>query len=161
MVDSVLTYLRSDSDPERPANTDVAVLCATLVDDAVDRGLDARYEGPDHAELQIRPVALKRAVANLLENALRYGEAALLSVSRGSDELVITVDDDGPGIPETELERVLEPFVRLRSERPRDTEGFGLGLAIAARIVGREGGALRLANRPGGGLSATIMLPDS
>ncbi|HKT77846.1 MAG TPA: ATP-binding protein, partial [Sphingobium sp.] len=82
-----------------------------------------------------------------------------VSVVRRDDELLIRVDDEGPGIPRDKLEEVLKPFSRLDEARQRNTRGLGLGLAIVAKAVEREGGLLTLANRPGGGLRAEICLP--
>lgn len=159
MVASLMAFLGGDGDPEAPVLTDVAVLSATLVDDLEDRGLDGYYRGPDHCEMVVRPSALKRALTNLVDNALHYAGSATLAVVPGPHTVSFTVEDDGPGIPDEQMKRVLEPFVRLDSARPRDTVGFGLGLPIVARIVEAEGGTLTLANRTPGGLAATICLP--
>lgn len=161
MVSSLLAYLGGDEDPEEPVRTDVAVLCATVADDAADRGLAARYLGPVHLEAQVRPVALKRALSNLVDNALKYGSEAVVTLANRGDRLDITVEDNGPGLPEDMLVKVLDPFVRLDIARPRDTVGFGLGLAIVARFVEREGGTFRLRNRGEGGLAAEISLPKT
>lgn len=159
MVASLLTYLGGEEEPEAPQRTDVAVICATIVDDAEDRGFDARYLGPIHLEARVRPLDFKRAVSNLVDNALKYGTTATVTLSNRRDTVEITVEDDGPGLPEDMLVKVLEPFVRVEVARPRDTVGFGLGLAIVARVVEREGGSFRLRNRSEGGLAAEIILP--
>lgn len=159
MIESLLAFLGGDSDPEPPAATDIAILCETLVDDATDRGFDARYEGPVHLEGTVRPVSLKRAIGNLIDNALHYGGNAIVTLAEGANGVTICVADDGPGLPEDQLQEVTKPFVRLDTARPRDTVGFGLGLAIVARAVELEGGRLTLSNRPQGGLNAEIMLP--
>jgi signal transduction histidine kinase len=104
-------------------------------------------------------VALKRAVRNLVENAVAYGHRAQVSLARSAEELVIAVDDDGPGIPEAEAERVFAPFVRLEPSRNPKTGGIGLGLAIARTIARAHGGDVTLANRPSGGLRASLRLP--
>lgn len=159
MVASLLAYLGGEDDPERPVTTDIAVMAATMADDIRDRGGEAFYDGPDHLEWTVRPVAFKRAVRNLVENALKYGTAVEVTLrEEGEGGAVLTVDDNGPGIPEHRLEDALKPFVRLDAARGRDTKGLGLGLAIADRAVGREGGVLKLRNRPEGGLRATITL---
>lgn len=159
MVTSLLAYLGGEGDPEKPMLTDIAVLCATLADDAADQGHAVDYRGPDHCEHLVRRVNLKRAVSNLVENAVHYGSAITISLDPRPDWLVIAVADDGPGIPEGSLQSVLEPFVRLDAARRRDTIGLGLGLAIASRVVAAEGGRLALSNRPEGGLCAEIWLP--
>ncbi|WNO55167.1 ATP-binding protein [Stakelama saccharophila] len=158
MVASLLAYLGGDDDPEQPVSADIAVLCATLIDDAQDHGRDAVYDGPDHLEMPVRVAALKRAVQNLVDNALRHGDRIVLRLAV-ADVVAITVEDDGPGIPEADLYRVVQPFVRLDSSRRRDTIGFGLGLAIVQRVARLEGGELTLENRAGGGLRATLRLP--
>lgn len=159
MIESLLAYLGGENDPERPAQTDLAVLCATLADDAVDHGHDVRYQGPAHLEAKVRPLGLKRAVANLIDNAIHHGSMAVVRVVEDAGTISISVLDNGPGLPEDKLDDVVEPFVRLDTARPRDTVGFGLGLAIVARAVDKEGGQLRLSNRPEGGLRADITLP--
>lgn len=159
MLASLFAFFGGESDPETPAETDIAVTMATLVDDAQDRGFRAEYDGPDHFDLFVRPVEIKRALANLMENALRYGGSARLSLLPGIDEVVLRIEDEGPGIPAESLEAVLRPFERLDPARTGGSEGLGLGLSIVVRAVQREGGALRLSNRPEGGLRADIYLP--
>jgi signal transduction histidine kinase len=158
MTDSLLAYLGGENDPEAPAATDIAILCATLADDASDRGHDVRYEGPVHLELKVRPLGLKRAVSNLIDNAIHHGTRVVVRVAEDRETVTIAVEDNGPGLPEERMDEVLQPFVRLESARPRDTVGFGLGLPIVARAAEREGGELRLRNRPEGGLRAEIVL---
>lgn len=158
MVDSLLAYL-GGGEAEAPVVADVAVICATLVDDATDAGRDATYQGPEHLPMPIRRLGLKRALGNLLDNALRFGTAVRVTLGEDARAVTIAVEDDGPGIEPAMLARVREPFVRGGAERGRDTAGFGLGLAIVSRMVELEGGTLTLANRAEGGLAATISLP--
>ena len=163
MVASLLAFLGGADDPEQAVRIDVAVMAATIVDSLCDAGHSAEYDGPDHLELTVKPVSLKRAVNNLTSNAVRYGEQVWLRVSKDVSHvgggIVIAVEDDGPGISEADLSRVLEPFVRLDDARGRDTVGFGLGLAIVVRTVDRLGGTFALSNRAEGGLRAVITLP--
>lgn len=159
MVGSLLAFLGGEADPEKPVLADLAVLCATLADDAVDLGHEATYVGPAHFEHVFRTLEVKRALSNLVNNGLRYGDAVTIALLAEPAAVVLRVDDNGPGIPEDELERVLEPFVRLDLARSRDTQGMGLGLAIVARAVALERGTLTLANRNEGGLRAEIRLP--
>lgn len=159
MIGSMLAYLGGDTDPEPPALADVAVLAATVIDDAADRGAEADYVGPDHLEMTVRSAGLKRALNNLVENAVHHGERVVLTLEPRGPLVLFRVEDDGPGIPEDQLARVTEPFVRLDTARRRDTPGFGLGLATVQRLVEAEGGRLTLANRPEGGLRAEIALP--
>jgi signal transduction histidine kinase len=159
MVDSLLAYLGGENDPEPPVRADVAVLAATLVDDAIDRGEDATYEGADHLEAMVRPVALKRALGNLVENALHYGHCVRVSVTTEDRMLLFRVEDEGPGIPEDRMEDALRPFERLDAARGRNTGGLGLGLSIVARVAEQGEGTLTLINRPEGGLRAELRLP--
>ena len=159
MVSSLLAYLGGEAETEAPVATDLAVLCATICDDANDHGRDALYRGPAHCEHAVRPSLLKRAIVNLVENGLHYGTGVVLTLFDTGDEIVIRVEDDGPGIPDAQLARVLEPFVRLDAARARDTIGLGLGLTIVAGAVAEHRGTLTLRNRPEGGLRADIRLP--
>lgn len=159
MIASLLAFLGGDSDPEKPVALDLAVLCATLADDAADRGRDATYVGPDHFELRLRRLAIKRALTNLVENALHYGERVTVELVPGDGVVTVCVSDDGPGISDEQMAAVLEPFVRLDPARGRDTIGFGLGLPIVVQAIGAEGGVLSLANRAEGGLIASVRLP--
>lgn len=159
MITSLLAFLGGEADPEASSVVDVAVMCATIADDAQDRGRVASYRGPDHCEWRVRRVGFKRALVNLVENALHYGDEVTITLSAEGSGLAIRVEDDGPGIPDDELDHVLEPFVRLDPARSRDTVGFGLGLSIVQLAVSAEGGVLKLANRAAGGLCAEIALP--
>jgi signal transduction histidine kinase len=159
MVASVLAFLGGDGDPEPAKRIDLAVLCATLVDDATDRGHDVTYHGPDHCEATIRPLGMKRALGNLIDNALHYGTVVTVLLSDTAGSIRVRVEDNGPGIPPDKLAAVVEPFVRLDTARHRDTRGFGLGLAIVTQALVAEGGKLRLTNREEGGLCAEIVLP--
>jgi signal transduction histidine kinase len=158
MVTSLLVYLGGGS-PEPRVPIDVAVMCSTLVDDALDQGARAEYRGPDHLEVALMPTGLKRAVANLVDNAVHFGEYVVVTLEDRAASITIRVEDDGPGIPPESLETVLEPFVRLDMARQRDTIGFGLGLSIVAQAVEAQGGTLTLANRAAGGLVAEMVLP--
>jgi signal transduction histidine kinase len=158
MVDATLAYLRGDAEPEEPRPTDLSAMLATLVDAAADAGRRATFEGPRHAFVAVRGLALKRAFGNLIENALTYGGAARVTLRDTGAAVIITVDDDGPGIPGSELERVFEPFQRLDASRNRRTGGVGLGLAIVRQAVTREGGVVKLMNRAEGGLRAEVAI---
>lgn len=113
----------------------------------------------DPVRCACRPVALKRAIRNLVDNAVRYGQSAEVSVFRSDQHAVIRVDDHGPGIPADKIEEAFEPFVRLETSRSVETGGIGLGLAIARGSIVAHGGTITLSNRPDGGLRAEIALP--
>ncbi|HEU0044826.1 ATP-binding protein [Sphingomonas sp.] len=159
MIDSLLVYLGGGEEAEAPTVIDVAVICTTLVDDAADHGRKVAYKGPEHLPLRIRRSSMKRCLGNLVNNALRFGSEVSVTLTSSPGRVRIAVADNGPGIGQAMLGKVLEPFVRGTPERGRDTAGFGLGLSIVARLVELEGGRLTLANRAGGGLEAAIELP--
>jgi signal transduction histidine kinase len=143
---------------------DLAALCRTVLDEAADAAPELAeaitYTGPEHLTVRARSVALKRALANLVGNALAYGGAARLTLATPvTGQIRITIEDDGPGVPEHELEGVFQPFRRLESSRNRETGGTGLGLPIARNILRAHGGDVVLRNRPQGGLAAVATLP--
>lgn len=109
--------------------------------------------------LVVKPLAIKRALANLLENAVFYGDRARVVLDESATTLTLSISDEGPGIDESQLARVWEPFVRLEPSRSRHTGGSGLGLGIARHIIEAHGGDIRLANRAEGGLQVSVALP--
>lgn len=161
MVTSLLAYLsgEDEAEVEAPVPTDLAVMCATLVDDVCDRGGKATYHGPDHCELAVRGVPLKRVLTNLIDNARNHGTQIDVRLDVTPDTVRIAVEDDGPGIAPADRARAVEPFVRLDPARRRDTKGFGLGLAIVQRAVALHNGQFALDTSPSGGLSAQVTLP--
>lgn len=159
MIAATLAYLQGEAETEPTQLADVGAMLSTLCDAAADAGGEVSLDGPAHLDLRCRPVALRRAASNLIGNAVAYGGGALVRLDAGRDQVTVTVEDNGPGIPEQELERVFEPFHRLEASRSRSTGGVGLGLTIARQAVAEQGGALTLANKPGGGLRAVIRLP--
>ena len=159
MIGSTLAFARDEVRAEPRRRVDIAALLASVVDDMADAGLPVTMT-PAAALIQnCQPGALKRAITNLLDNAVKYGARARAAIATSDKAIEITIDDDGPGIPEAELPRVFQPFYRVESSRSRDTGGSGLGLAIAQSIVQAHGGELTLANRAGGGLRVSIKLP--
>jgi signal transduction histidine kinase len=164
MISATMAFARDDAAAEPASPIDIAALCRTVVDEAADARPELAekitYEGPERLTARARPVALKRALANLVSNALTYGGAARLRLSTAEGGMVrLEIEDDGPGIPEAEIERVFQPFRRLEESRNRETGGTGLGLTIARNILRAHGGDVVLRNRPGGGLTAVASLP--
>ncbi|ABD27054.1 periplasmic sensor signal transduction histidine kinase [Novosphingobium aromaticivorans DSM 12444] len=159
MLESLQAFVESGGSRLPAERVDVAVMAQTLVDTAADEGRDAYFHGLESLEIMARPVSLRRALSNLLENALHYAGNVHVTVRRDGDMAEIVFEDDGPGIPEDRLDDVLQPFVRLDVARKRDTPGMGLGLPIVSRAVKLEGGSLDLRNKPGGGLAVTVRLP--
>jgi signal transduction histidine kinase len=164
MVQATLAFGRDVAGSEPANKLDLPALLRTVMDEASDARPSANaclcYEGPETLPILARPVALKRACANLIGNALAYGGTARVQVKPPESGIVLVyIDDDGPGIPPAEMDRVFEPFYRLETSRNRETGGTGLGLPITRNILRAHGGDITLANRQGGGLRATITLP--
>jgi len=160
MVEGYLAFARGEG-TELPVDSDVAELVADVVQSERRDGPPIAFERPDAgtAALPVRPNALKRAVANLVQNAKRYGKRVWITVMRAGDQVEIVVDDDGPGIPEDKRADAFQPFVRLEPSRNPATGGTGLGLTIARDIVRGHGGDLVLEESPRGGLRAVVKLP--
>lgn len=159
MLSATLTFARDDAGQEPVRSVDLAAMLQGLADDFAAAGHDAAYDGPDHLALRAKPTALKRALANLIDNAVKYGGRADIRLSRGDGRVVAEIADAGPGIPPDEAEKVFHPFYRLERSRSRDTGGSGLGLAIARSAVRGQGGDVTVENRPQGGLLARVVLP--
>jgi signal transduction histidine kinase len=160
LIESALEVFRGPGHQEPAQVTDVLALVQSFTDDLADLGQPVTVAGTP-ALARVHPAAARRVVANLVNNALRYGQRADVRVGVAGDEVEIVVDDTGPGIPPAQLEAVTRPFFRLETSRNRLTGGSGLGLYIARDLVTREGGTLALANRPEGGLRARIALPKA
>lgn len=158
---SLQTYVESGDDKVPAERVDLAAMAQTQVDNACDQGRSAIYLGPPSLTIVARPVWIRRALSNLIENALRYAGNARVLVAQDGAAVELTVEDDGPGIPEDRMIEVLRPFIRLDTARTRDTAGMGLGLPIVERAARAEGGTLSLSNLPSGGLRATIRLPHA
>lgn len=159
MLADLFAYLGGDADPEPSRRTDLAAILATLVDDATDAGHSVSYDGPNHLIAEVRPLALKRALSNIVGNAISYGDRAHVSLVSTANAIHVHVEDDGPGIPDAEMAAVFEPFHRLDASRNRAKGGMGLGLAIARQVVLREGGTITLENRLESGLRVAVTLP--
>lgn len=159
LVDMTLDYLRGLKEAEPIRHVDVNGLAAGVVEDLAATGRHIEVSGRAEPPFDGRPLALRRALTNLLENALTYGERATLRIEDTPASLRFIVEDEGPGIPEPDLARVLEPFERLEQSRGRETGGVGLGLSITRDIAASHGGTLRLENRTPRGLRAILELP--
>lgn len=159
MLDQTLAYLRGERIDEDMRPLDLGVLVQTLVDDASDAGSQISFDAPLRLVLEGRPLSLKRAIGNLIDNALKYGGSAHVTLSTDAANARIVIDDDGPGIPAEQHEQAFAPFQRLEQSRNKDTGGFGLGLTIAQTILNGHGGSVVLANREAGGLTVSVTLP--
>jgi signal transduction histidine kinase len=160
MVASTLSFIHEDATSEPQARVDLGSLLARVCDDIKDAGANVELaEIPRWVLLDCRPIALRRALGNLIENAIKYGSSARVSLELEPEKLLILIDDEGPGIPEDRQEDVFQPFHRLEDSRNRETGGTGLGLAVARTIVRAHGGDIRLTNRATGGLRVELRLP--
>jgi signal transduction histidine kinase len=159
MVRGALSMFRGLNDEEPTIAVDIDALLQELQRRSGEVNEHVAIEGRAAPAFPGKPLALKRCLGNLVDNALQYGGHATIAVTDSNDELTIRVLDNGPGIPEAELDRVFEPFYRLESSRNRETGGTGLGLSIARDVAQAHGGSLTLANRSEGGLEARLVLP--
>ncbi len=158
-LEDILALARTGRSRGQPKPLDVAALAEAVVEDFADRGQPVSFVASPRLVAEADPGLLRRALTNLIDNALAYAGEARVSVAGSGNGVEIRVEDDGPGIPAGSLEAVLHPFQRLEASRNRETGGSGLGLAIVRGIAESHGGSLRLENRRPKGLLAVIALP--
>jgi signal transduction histidine kinase len=166
MVDGVLAYLRGLEDAEPLQTINIEALLHSIVDDERSLGRPIEVLEPAHGTAPPAPYAgklsiLRRAISNLIDNAVAHGGAVTVRLDDSPTDLRIVIEDDGPGIPNADLARVTEPFVRLDASRSLESGGVGLGLAIVRDAAAYHGGHLILENREAGGLRASLALPRS
>jgi signal transduction histidine kinase len=159
MVGSTLEFLRGIDDKEPARPIDVMAMLESLQADLQETGANVTLAGEGAGAYVGQRSALRRCLANLLDNAIKYGGSAHVVVADAPDALLVCVQDEGPGIAADQLDKVFEPFYRIEGSRSRETGGTGLGLAIARQIARAHGGDVTLANRPEGGLEARLRLP--
>jgi signal transduction histidine kinase len=159
MVQATLIFASESVTDEETRMVDLVSLVEAVADDELTLGHQVEIESPDRLPYRCRPTSLKRAIVNLTENAIRYGERARLTLTTDVNSIRIRIEDDGPGIPQEKLEEVFEPFTRLEISRNPDTGGVGLGLAVARSCVRAHGGDVILSNMAEHGLRAEIILP--
>ncbi len=160
MVREGLDLARSTDTSETMQPLDLDSLLASVCCDATDAGQQVEVQGSAGMALMGRPMALRRCLVNLIDNAVKYGQQAVVKVDGGAGAARIRIRDRGPGLATGELARVFEPFYRVESSRSRQSGGTGLGLTIARNIAEQHGGSIALANHPDGGLEATLVLPE-
>lgn len=158
-LDDILTLARLRQSGETRRPVDLTALVDAVADDLRALGADVVFESSARLVLPLRPGLTRRAIRNLVENAVAYGQRARLRLYADGETAVVEIDDDGPGIPEDALEQAFEDFARLETSRSRRTGGAGLGLALAREIARGQGGDIVLRNRSDGGLRATLRLP--
>jgi signal transduction histidine kinase len=159
MIESTLAFLRGDPASEESKTVDIRSVLQTICDQLSDAGRDVVLSGSRYAPFRCKPLAIKRALSNLVENAVKYGETARVVLNDRPHELSVTIEDEGPGIPATEQERVFDPFYRIEGSRSRETGGTGLGLTLARTVIRAHGGEIELTNREGRGLRVVVSLP--
>lgn len=159
MISATLGFVRDATRAGPREKLELSSLIESVLDEAAETGADASALPSDRLVVEGDPVALRRLAANLVENALKYGLRARGRVFTQDGSAIIEIEDDGPGIPAEEMERVFEPFYRSEPSRSRETGGAGLGLAVVRSIARAHGGDVSLVNRSGGGLTARVSLP--
>lgn len=160
MVREGLDLARSMDSTETMQPLDLDSLLGSVCCDATDAGQQVEMIGSTRRALMGRPMALRRCLVNLIDNAVKYGKKAVVTVEGGSGVARIRIRDNGPGIAPGEQARVFEPFYRIETSRSRESGGTGLGLTIASNIAEQHGGSIVLCNHPGGGLEVTLVLPE-
>lgn len=158
MIDATLDYLRGDGRPEVSCLLDISALVHSIAEDATDQQEAVTVTG-NAKPIMAQTLALRRCLNNLIENAIRYGNRADITLDDSAEKLRISIQDTGQGIPQDQLENVFSPFYRLDTSRNRHTGGVGLGLSIAREIAHMHGGNIGLKNAYGGGLIAILELP--
>jgi signal transduction histidine kinase len=159
MLSSTLGFVKDATHLGPRTKLEISSLVETVMDEAAETGADTAVLRAERAVVEGDPIALKRLVTNLVDNALKFGSQARGRVFAEAGMAVLEVEDNGPGVPENEVEQAFEPFHRLENSRSRETGGMGLGLAVVRAIARGHGGEVVLQNRPAGGLRARVTLP--
>ena len=158
MIEGYLAFARGEGD-EEPAPVDLGEILQEVATDARRDSGNVEVGWQGDMDVQLRALAIKRCLTNLVSNALRYGTKVRLQAVRGRTSVEITIDDNGPGIPPDKYEDVFRPFFRLDESRNVDTGGVGLGLTIARDVARSHGGDVALAGSPMGGLRVVVRIP--
>lgn len=159
LIGQAMAYVRGETPSERRERFDLAALVADCARGFAETGAQVDWSEGEPVEVLGDPAALRRAATNLIGNAVKYAGAARVRVGGRDGLAVLTIEDDGPGLPEADLEAVFEPFHRAEPSRNRETGGAGLGLTVARQAARAHGGEVTLSNRPEGGLTAELTLP--
>ncbi len=159
MISTTLAFARDEASSEPMQDLDLLALIQRVCDDMAEAGSTVSFEGKGRIPCRGKPIALRRAFANLIDNAVKYGDSAEVSVRAQKDFVTVRIEDRGPGIASEDQEKVFEAFYRLDRSRSRETGGTGLGLTVAQNIIRGHGGAIALSNRADGGLRVEATLP--
>jgi signal transduction histidine kinase len=158
ITETTLSFARDETVSEEPRTIDLASLLDAVADDLMAAGQHIAVTEHDHLQYRCRPALLRRALSNLMSNATKYGKRARVALRLTAEHARITIDDEGPGLPQEQLEKVFEPFMRIDQSRSSETGGIGLGLSIARTVIRAHGGDVTLRN-VAGGLRAEVVLP--
>jgi signal transduction histidine kinase len=158
MIGATMAFAREENAEEKSEPIDLSRLLTAIADDAVETGQPVTKAKIDSVTVRVRPRAIKRALVNIIDNAVRYGGGATIGLDQDGEDAVIQIVDHGPGIPEAERDAVLRPFYRCEASRSRDTGGIGLGLSITSDAISAHGGRMALSETPGGGLTVEVRL---
>jgi signal transduction histidine kinase len=159
MIAATLGFVSDATRPGVRTPMELASLVESVLDEAAETGAKASIEQADRLVIEADPVALRRMITNLVDNALKYGGAARARVYEKNGNAIIEIDDDGPGIPQSDADRIFDPFFRGEPSRSRETGGIGLGLAVVRSVARAHGGDATVVNRPDGGATARVSLP--
>lgn len=158
MIDQILTYTKDASNTETMVDLDLVALVLSLCDEKCEQGFEVECQTTvPRQSFKANALALKRALGNLLNNAVKYARNVCVTMTREEQRFIIIIEDDGPGIPEDLLQKVFTPFYRVDTARNSSTGGSGLGLAIAQDVIRAHHGTIQLKNRPGGGLLVKVI----
>lgn len=159
LIAQAMAFVRGETTPERREPLDLDALAADCAQGFTETGADVSFDGGGALRVSGDPAGLRRALGNLIANAVQYGGGARVKAFAADGAAVVTIEDDGPGLPEGELEIVFEPFQRGERSRNRETGGAGLGLTVARQAARASGGDVVLQRREGGGLRARLHIP--
>ena len=159
LIGQAMAYVRGEATPDRREHFDLDALAAACAEGFKETGEAVTFDGGGELPVEADPAALRRALGNLIANAVKYSGGARVKAFAEAGRAVVTVEDDGPGLSDDDLEAVFEPFHRAEPSRSRETGGAGLGLTVARQAARAHGGEVTVANRPGGGLLARLDLP--
>jgi signal transduction histidine kinase len=161
LIAHALAYARGDEGGQPRSRLNLTRLARETVRDFAETGARVGMTGRKAATVNGDPAALRRALANLIDHAVKFAGAARLRMETGEGVVAVLIEDAGPGVPQEQGEALFEPFSRGERSRNRQTGGAGLGLAVARQIARAHGGEVTLENRPGGGLTARLTLPEA
>jgi signal transduction histidine kinase len=159
MISTTLAFARDEASSEPMQDLDLLALIQRVCDDMADAGSTVSFKGKGRIPCHGKPIALRRAFANLIDNAVKYGGSAEVSVQAERESVTVRIEDRGPGIASEDQEKVFEAFYRLDRSRSRETGGTGLGLTVAQNIIRAHGGDITLSNRLETGLRVEATLP--